>query len=471
MRDDPGPVKVNSPDEAAFGVTHWRIRRGERTHQTLLQRQRRAGCAPGWCPPIPTIPRMPGDRSAPARFLPAWLLVLGLACGALIALWGLGNGQLSGMLLALALALLLLLLGAACAWAGWLAAQQRLSQALREARAQNRLLAQWGGHWMWQTDRSHRLVRLRPPQGAPATAWSPGAFAGQVLWERFQAPALQQLMHDQQAFDELPSAGADQQPWTLRAQPCWDALGRFAGYVGTACPQPASAATSAPDPAGADEQAAFAYTLSHDLRAPIRVVEGFARILQEDHGAALDRRGHDHLDRVLAAAARMNSMIDALLSMSQLSARPLARQAVDLSLVARWVMDELMRETPERTAQIDIEPALTVQGDPTLLRMVLENLLGNAWKYSVRAATAQIALRRELRDGRVVYVVADNGAGFDMRFVDRLFGLFQRLHSASDYPGTGVGLASVRRIVRRHGGQVWAESAVGEGARFYFTLA
>ncbi len=214
----------------------------------------------------------------------------------------------------------------------------------------------------------------------------------------------------------------------------------------------------------------FSFTVTHDLRAPIRVVEGFTRILKEDYGRLLDRVGNDHLDRVLGAATRMNLMIDALLTLARLSAQPLAREPVNLSQMASWVVDDLQRGAPGRVAQVDIEPGLTAQGDPTLLRQVLENLLGNAWKYSARLECARISLRRVARDGRSVFEVRDNGAGFDLRSAQRLFGLFQRLHSASDFPGHGVGLASVRRIVRRHGGEVWAESEPGRGAAFFFTL-
>ncbi|UUX97567.1 ATP-binding protein [Aquabacterium sp. J223] len=163
-------------------------------------------------------------------------------------------------------------------------------------------------------------------------------------------------------------------------------------------------------------------------------------------------------------------MIDALLSLSALSTQPLQRQPVNLSQLARFIVDDLRRQSPQRTVQVDIADGLGATGDPTLLRLVLENLLGNAWKYSTKREAAQIAFEATEHDGRAAFVVRDNGAGFDMRFADRLFGVFQRLHSANDFAGTGVGLASVRRIVRRHGGDVWAESEVGQGARFYFTL-
>jgi len=231
----------------------------------------------------------------------------------------------------------------------------------------------------------------------------------------------------------------------------------------------ADAAADTPQTDSADHES-FIYSVSHDLRAPIRVVEGFARILKEDYGRFLDRIGNDHTDRILAAAARMNSMIDALLALSRLQSQPLKRQPVDLSQLAGYILEDLRSNEPEREVEIQIEPGLVVQGDPTLMRIAIENLVGNAWKYSGQSPRTRIALRRETLAGKPTFVVEDAGAGFDMRFADRLFGVFQRLHSAKDFQGTGVGLASVRRIIRRHGGDIWAESEVGKGARFYFTL-
>ena len=220
---------------------------------------------------------------------------------------------------------------------------------------------------------------------------------------------------------------------------------------------------------GEPDHESFGYIVSHDLRAPIRVVEGFTKIVKEDYGNVLDKVAQDHLDRVLGAATRMNSMIDSLLALSRLSSQPIARVPVNLSHIAGFVVDDLRREHPGRDTQVTIEPDLLTMGDPTLLRMMLENLLGNAWKYSANARPARIGFVR--RDGDATsFTVEDNGAGFDMRFAERLFGVFQRLHSASEFPGTGVGLASVRRIVHRHGGEIWAESEPERGARFHFTL-
>jgi len=225
-----------------------------------------------------------------------------------------------------------------------------------------------------------------------------------------------------------------------------------------------------PAPAPGEDPASFSFTVSHDLRAPVRVVEGFTRILKEDYGRQIDRIGNDHLDRVLAAAARMNAMIDAMLSIARLSSQPIARQPVNLTQLAAYVVDDLRRAHPDRQVEVTIEPGLQTVGDPTLLRQVVENLLSNAWKYTARKDGAAVSFGAAQRDGRRVFEVRDNGAGFDMRSAERLFGLFQRLHSANDFPGTGVGLASVQRIVRRHGGDIWAEAEPGQGACFYFTL-
>jgi signal transduction histidine kinase len=377
--------------------------------------------------------------------------------------------------------LVLLLVALAGFGAGRWSERERQRQVLREVRAQGQLLAQLLDVWQWQTDRHHRLVRLQPPAGAPASAWSHGDWGGQPLWERFTADAgsLRAQLESMVALADVavrPVAAPQDGDWLLRGVPRFDAEGQFEGYVGTARAGTA-AATAVPSlvlegesSELLSEQAAFSYTVTHDLRAPIRVVEGFARILKEDYGRVLDRIGNDHLDRVLAAAARMNSMIDALLTLANLSAQPLARQPVNLSQLAGFVIDDLRRTAPERQVEVEIAPGLVADGDPTLLRLVLENLLGNAWKYSARTAQAKLQFNAELQGGRQVFNVIDNGAGFDMRNADRLFGVFQRLHSANDFPGTGVGLASVKRIVRRHGGDIWAESEPGRGAHFHFTL-
>jgi signal transduction histidine kinase len=472
--------------------------------------------------------------------------------------------------------LCLLLSWAAGVVVGQMRQRRRGEAALREAHA---LAQRFGGlvdAWTWRTDAGHRLQRLQPPDGAPATEWARSPGGGVTLWERFESAVpgdvagLRARLESQAPFHELrvrqTSNGSG---WLLRAVPRFDDLGRFAGYDGSARPTAEAEALSTdqaglhallaaldspalvavnegtegwrlrhantaaltllnlPAPSWTDalthlpaavagaasatasehsecdgwlirrfsvdgrvgqlllkkphgpaddressnsESASFSFTISHDLRAPIRVVEGFTRILKEDYGRLLDRVGNDHLDRVLGAVARMNHMIDAMLTLAKLSQQPLARQPVNLSQLAAYVVDDLRRAAPERVADVEIEPGLHTQGDPTLLRQVLENLIGNAWKYTSRCKRAQIVFASTLQEGSRAYVVRDNGAGFDMRSADRLFGLFQRLHSANDFPGTGVGLASVKRIISRHGGHVWADAEPGRGAAFHFTL-
>lgn len=220
----------------------------------------------------------------------------------------------------------------------------------------------------------------------------------------------------------------------------------------------------------ASELELFSSAVSHDLRAPLRVVDGFAAILREDFAGVLGRFGIDHVERIIAATARMNRMIDALLKLAKVSSEPIGHDIVDLSALSRSIVEELHTQDPERQVDVEIEPSMRAIGDRTLLRIVLENLIGNAWKYTGHEASPRIRISCSDASGSKVYCVSDNGAGFDMRFADRLFRVFQRLHSASEFKGTGVGLATVSRIIRRHHGRIWAQSAPGEGARFHFTL-
>ena len=214
----------------------------------------------------------------------------------------------------------------------------------------------------------------------------------------------------------------------------------------------------------------FAYSVSHDLRTPLRAIDGFSLALVEDLGPALPPKAREHLDRVRAAVQRMARLIDDLLALARVARVELHRAPVDLSALAAELVAELRAGDPGRTVEVRIAPALTVEADPMLTRILLENLVGNAWKFTARRTSARIELAADVREGRPVHVVRDNGAGFDMRFAGKLFGAFQRLHAAHEFPGTGIGLATVQRIVHRHGGRVWAEGAVGEGAAFGFTL-
>ncbi len=376
----------------------------------------------------------------------------------------------------------------------------------------------WVDGWYWQTDAEHRLVLLKPDSD-DQNAW--------LAAQRLTASACSLWQCDGRARDEIDDAGlaalamletrlrsklpvdVGNLPWPFSGGgvlagarvlgvPRLDAQGGFAGYHGVWRP-PQSAAPSAASLAPADqtgvvdltgsftpmseaEQEVLRYALSHDLRAPLRVVDGFARIVQEDYGRLLDRIGNDHLERILTATGRMNGMIDAILEQAQLSQAPVDRCPVDLSALAREVADEQRGaqrsglavapgvEAPVAPVQILIEPGMQAEADPLLVRRVLDNLIGNAVKYSGKVERPRVEVGRVSATDPCVFYVRDNGAGFDMQHADKLFGLFQRLHSTKEFPGTGVGLAGVQNIVRRHGGRVWAEAEPGQGACFYFTL-
>jgi PAS domain S-box-containing protein len=218
------------------------------------------------------------------------------------------------------------------------------------------------------------------------------------------------------------------------------------------------------------ELEAFSYSVSHDLRAPLRSIDGFSQALIEDCGPRLDEQGRSHLQRVRAATQRMAGLIDDLLELSRLSRAELERQPVDLSSLAVEVAAELRAAEPRRTAAVVIAPGLTGQGDPRLLRLVLENLLENAWKFTRQRDGARIEFGCAETDGERAFFVRDNGAGFDTAYAHKMFGAFQRLHTQSEFEGSGIGLATVQRIIHRHGGCVWARGVVGQGAVFYFTL-
>jgi signal transduction histidine kinase len=219
-----------------------------------------------------------------------------------------------------------------------------------------------------------------------------------------------------------------------------------------------------------EELGAFAYSVSHDLRAPLRSIDGFSQILLEDKGAVLGDDGRNHLDRVRAAATNMGTLIDDMLLLSRLTRDEMSPRSVDLTALARSVVDELRAHEPQRKVEFESNGALPARADERLLRIALTNLLGNAWKFTRSRNPAHVSFGGETRDGEAVFFVKDDGVGFDMRYAQKLFGAFQRLHNRSEFEGTGIGLATVQRIIHRHGGRVWAESEVGKGTAFYFTL-
>ena len=223
--------------------------------------------------------------------------------------------------------------------------------------------------------------------------------------------------------------------------------------------------------AAISELEAFSYSVSHDLRAPLRSIAGFSQALIEDAGPSLSADARDDIARIVAAAGRMDHLINDLLTLSMVTRAEMTRDSVDVSELANRIVAELADVSPTRPVVTTVAPGMVAHGDPRLVRVALENLLTNAWKFTSRRERACIEVGQIDNDGQSpIFFVRDNGVGFDPAFADKLFGPFQRLHDASDFPGTGIGLATVRRIVLRHGGRVWAESRLGQGACFFFTL-
>ena len=218
------------------------------------------------------------------------------------------------------------------------------------------------------------------------------------------------------------------------------------------------------------ELESFSYSVAHDLRAPLRGVLGFSQALLDDHSHQLDAEGLGFLHHVREAARDMTQLIDDLLTLSRVTRGELQRESVDVSDLAEKVLARLAAAQPERKVHVAVETGLTALCDARLLSVVLENLIGNAWKFSSRKTGARIEVGHIDADGQSAYFVRDNGAGFDMEHAEKLFGVFQRLHSPSEFEGTGIGLATVYRVITRHQGRVWAGGAVGQGATFYFTL-
>jgi light-regulated signal transduction histidine kinase (bacteriophytochrome) len=218
------------------------------------------------------------------------------------------------------------------------------------------------------------------------------------------------------------------------------------------------------------ELEAFSYSVAHDLRSPLRSLDGFSQALLEDYADRLDETGRKYLDRIRASAQLMAQLIDDILTLARITRAELRPERVDLSALAWRTRATLEQSEPNRRVVFDIDEGLAARGDPRLLAVVIENLLGNAWKFSAKKEASRIHFGASDEAAETRYFVRDNGAGFDMAYAAKLFGLFQRLHSRSEFDGTGVGLATVQRIIQRHGGRIWADAAPGAGAVFYFTL-
>jgi len=218
------------------------------------------------------------------------------------------------------------------------------------------------------------------------------------------------------------------------------------------------------------ELEAFSYSVSHDLRTPLRSIDGFSQALLEDYQDKLDDTAKSYLDRVRKATQHMGSLIDDMLKLSRVTRSEIHHESVDLSTMVMEILEKLQQNNPARTVDVIIQEAVFVNGDPNLLQIALENLVGNAFKFSSKEAQPQFEFGTIVKEGKTACFIRDNGVGFDMAYVNNLFGAFQRLHTSLEFPGTGIGLATVRRIINRHGGKVWVEAEVGKGATFYFTL-
>lgn len=317
--------------------------------------------------------------------------------------------------------------------------------------------------------------RIRTVNHAAAESLGDGELIGRPLSELFDAAPEPGAVQDAEVVIRTRDGG--RMTALYSAAPLLDRGGRPRGYIGVAKDiterkrneKDLLAAKLAAE-ASARELEAFSYSVAHDLRAPLRAVDGFSQILLEQYSGRLDEAGRDYLRRVRAGSGKMSRLIDDLLDLSRITRGALRLATVDLSALALEIGSELRRADPTRTVDFVVAPGLTAMGDAGLLRVALANLLGNSWKYTGKHPRARVEFGAERRGERTVYFVRDDGAGFDMTYVSRLFQPFTRLHGAAEFEGTGIGLALVERVITRHGGKVWGEGEVDRGAVFYFTL-
>ena len=220
-----------------------------------------------------------------------------------------------------------------------------------------------------------------------------------------------------------------------------------------------------------DELEAFSYSVSHDLRSPLNTINGFSQLLLKSDGDQLSEKGKHYLARIRASSTKMGTLIDGLLSLAKLSSAALNRGDVDLTAMSCKLVEELRDPEPDRVVDINIQAGLMINGDPHMVTVIMQNLIGNAWKYSSKTPHARIEIGSETTaEGLTCIFVRDNGAGFDMAYAEKLFDVYQRLHQDTEFAGMGIGLANVKRVIERHGGRIWAHAAPGEGATFRFTL-
>jgi PAS domain S-box-containing protein len=383
-----------------------------------------------------------------------------------------------------------------------IAALQEREQALRESQASYREVVESVKEVIFQTDPAGSWVLLNPAWkdvtgvdvrralGQPMSALVPGE--DRPLMDRWQA-RLQAGEVENCRFEVRITRGDGGIRWLEVSQHGrWDANGNFAGTSGTlsditerwlAAERLAGlnaelenrvSLRTAQLETSNRELEAFSYSVSHDLRAPLRAIDGFAHIVEEEAADRLDDADRQHLARVRAGAQRMSQLIDDLLQMARISRADIHRQRISLSALANEIVHDLTEAEPDRQVEFDIQEHMLASADPVLIRVAVENLLRNAWKFTCKCEQARIAFGATTLESpagaETAYFVRDNGAGFDMTFVDKLFRPFSRLHTDGDYAGTGIGLANVQRVIQRHGGRVWTEAEVDRGASFYFTL-
>lgn len=317
--------------------------------------------------------------------------------------------------------------------------------------------------------------RIRTVNHAAAESLGDGDLIGRSLTGVFDAPPPSGVVREAEVVLRTKDGG--RMPALYSAAPLLDRQGRPGGYIVVArditsrkAAEKSLVAAKLAAEASAKELEAFSYSVAHDLRAPLRAVDGFSQILLDQYAGRLDEAGKDYLRRVRAGSGKMSRLIDDLLDLSRITRGALNLGGVDLSALAREIVNEFQRADPARSVTFVVAPGLTAMGDAGLLRVALANLLGNSWKYTGRHPRARIEFGAEPRGGRTVYFVRDDGAGFDMAYANRMFEPFTRLHGTAEFEGTGIGLALVERVITRHGGRVWGEGAVERGAVFYFTL-
>jgi hemerythrin-like metal-binding protein/PAS domain S-box-containing protein len=379
--------------------------------------------------------------------------------------------------------------------------RKQLEATLRESEERFRSLTALSSDFYWETDREHRLtVRSEGTKTGTRSVFSFGPQLGKCRWETpYVSPdeagwrEHRAVLDAHHAFRDFEfSRRADEgtvRHISVSGEPLFDTSGAFQGYRGVGTDiterkrvaQELEASYQLLEQRVAqrttelqlsnDELAAFSYSVSHDLRAPLRAIDGFSRLLEEEYGKELSAGAKAHLARIHRGVRRMDLLIEALLSLSRLSQQPMQSRRIDLTALVRRLCNDLATAEPQRRVEFRLANDVTAYATPDLLRVALQNLLGNAWKFTAHASPAVIEFGTEqTAEAEPAFFVRDNGVGFDMTYAQKLFAPFQRLHSEQEYQGTGIGLATVRRIIQRHGGRIWTVAEPGHGATFYFTL-